>query len=299
MGAGRVARRTEARLQWFEPTDRPLMRADPPARPSRARDPRPGRRSAWHARLHEFFDRRNLFVFSATFSGASLLTAPAADVVSGCHQTFPAGWGLTGVGAMPAPLHRPGRPTCAEPGGVRSRGQGRRRRLSGGRREKATIGVRVGFGTGGCGGEVPLFLGRGRRPRDARGVARGSLFTTPTSSPCTPAERADVGIFAASTIDASRGPTASVPGWRTNEKPGDEAFCGNTAVSAFDSVSRAAAAADLRRPPLTYRPAAGRRARQATWSARVPQPSGATASPRGARLWRCAAPSRSVATRSR
>ena len=46
--------------------------------------------------------------------------------------------------------------------------------MGGGLREKATIGSRIGFGTGGSAiGPGPR---RGRRPRDARGVARGSAL---------------------------------------------------------------------------------------------------------------------------
>lgn len=102
-----------------------------------------------------------------------------------------------------------------------------------------------------------------RGGRDAGGVPEthaawpaAQLFTPGTM--VTPAERADVAFAASTAPPASRGPTTSVPGFfgaeadafreaSTVARP-DAAltFCGNT-VSAFDSVSRAAAAADLRR----------------------------------------------------
>jgi len=100
--------------------------------------------------------------------------------------------------------------------------------------------------------------GSGQAGRESAGVPEthtawpaAQLFTPGTM--VTPAERADVAFAASTAPPASRGPTTSVPGWRTREKPGDGVpsapvlpHCGN-AVSAFDSVSRAAAAADLRR----------------------------------------------------
>ena len=236
------------------------MRADPPARPSRAR-PRPGRRSQWHARLHDFRPTKPVCV-NSVFSGASLLTDNwHIDVVSGCHQTFRAPEAVTGVGAMPAPP--------ADGGGmgadVPNPGE-----WESWAREAETLWAAVSARkprlefVSGSGRAGPRESARGGR--DADGVPEthaawpaAQLFTPGTI--VTPAERADVGIFAASTAPpASRGPTASVPGWRTNEKPGDEAFCGNTDVSAFDSVSRAAAAADLRRRRESRPAAAARRA---------------------------------------
>ena len=183
------------------------------------------------------------------------------DVVSGCHQTFRAPEAVTGVGAMPAPP--------ADGGGmgadVPNPGE-----WESWAREAETLWAAVSARkprlefVSGSGRAGPRESARGGR--DADGVPEthaawpaAQLFTPGTI--VTPAERADVGIFAASTAPpASRGPTASVPGWRTNEKPGDEAFCGNTAVSAFDSVSRAAAAADLRRRRESRPAAAARRA---------------------------------------
>ena len=132
--------------------------------------------------------------------------------------------------------------------------------VGGGLREKATIGSRVGFGTGGSG------IGPGGR--DADGVPEthaawpaAQLFTPGTI--VTPAERADVAFAASTAPPASRGPTASVPGWRSDAALtfcGNTGNTGNTDVSAFDSVSRAAAAADLRRRRESRPAAAARRA---------------------------------------
>ena len=186
------------------------------------------------------------------------------DVVSGCHQTFRAPEAVTGVGAMPAPP--------ADGGGmgadVPNPGE-----WESWAREAETLWAAVSARkprlefVSGSGRAGPRESARGGR--DADGVPEthaawpaAQLFTPGTI--VTPAERADVGIFAASTAPpASRGPTASVPGWRSDAALtfcGNTGNTGNTDVSAFDSVSRAAAAADLRRRREARPAAAARRA---------------------------------------
>ena len=184
------------------------------------------------------------------------------DVVSGCHQTFRAPEAVTGVGAMPAP-HADGGGMGADvpnPGEWESWAREAETLWAAVSARKPRL--EVASGSGRAGRESA------RGGRDADGVPEthaawpaAQLFTPGTI--VTPAERADVAFAASTAPPASRGPTASVPGWRSDAALtfcGNTGNTGNTDVSAFDSVSRAAAAADLRRRRESRPAAAARRA---------------------------------------
>ena len=107
--------------------------------------------------------------------------------------------------------------------------------------------------------EVASDSGRESVPgRDAGGVFEphaawpaARLFTPGTT--VTPAESAGVAFAASTEPPASRGPTASVPGWTRGafdasfDRPRDDDCPPTDAVSAFASASRAASAAEMRR----------------------------------------------------
>ena len=107
--------------------------------------------------------------------------------------------------------------------------------------------------------EVASDSGRESVPgRDAGGVFEplaawptARLFTPGTA--VTPAESAGVAFAASTEPPASRGPTASVPGWTRGafdasfDRPRDDDCPPTDAVSAFASASRAASAAEMRR----------------------------------------------------
>ena len=167
-GKGREGSPADApapRPRCLEPTDPPVMRADPPARPSRAR-PRPGAaRSA-----DNFLFGRLKVIFRRTVVVDRVMTTDDNWHIAADLPRAGGGHGRR-RDARGARRRRGDGRGGAEPGGVGVVGAGGGDAVGGGLREKATIGGGVGFGSG-----IGPGTRRGRRLRAARGVAHGSAL---------------------------------------------------------------------------------------------------------------------------